>query len=180
MSLLVLLGEKVAPATTGVVLPTWGQYSTYVDAQGRYRVIWQWDATGDILFHKFDTIKTTEELNTYFVQYLIDQEFGDIKKIQTRLDDNETLLVEVITQIRTHPALTYVQYTNYLNTKEWYEQVVIKAFLFKLALGLAEKYGLTLSNYTEIEILQKLRDWICSVNINVLKKVVFGYFINIE
>lgn len=160
------------------LLATWGKYSTYVDAAGKYRVIWQFP-DGEVLFHKLPAYKTEAELETYFQQYLIEREFGGVEKLQTVLDDNKELIVEVVTYIRTHPNLTLTQWNTVLATKEWHEQVVIRAFLYKLALLLAQHYGIVLDNYTEAEILKKLRNWICTVNINLLKRVVFGYFINI-
>jgi len=179
MSLLVLLGEKNEPVVlpSGQLLATWGQYSTYVDANGRYRVIWQY-GDGEVRMQKFETVKTILELEHYFADIKADAWFGGIQRLPIEwIDDNIDLIKEVVYQIRIHPELTLTQYYNYLNTKEWYEQVIIKTFIFKLALGLAEYHGVTLSDYTEIEVLTRVRNWICSVDLNILKRVVFGYLI---
>ena len=160
------------------ILATWGQYSTYTDAQGKYRVIWQF-ANGQIMFQKFDTFKTEVELTTWFANYELEQQYLDYQKLNTVPDWNETLIKTVITYIRSKPTLTLSQWNTYLATKQWYEAGYIRAFIFKLAVGLAQYYGITLANYTEVEVLQKTRNWICTVNINILKKVVFGYLIEI-
>ena len=160
------------------LLATWDQYSTYVDAQGRYRVIWQF-ADGNILFHKFDTFKTVPELDAFFSQYLIELEFGGIEKLPTFMDEDELLIKETVIYIRSHPTITLAQWNTYLNAKPYEQRAIIKSFIHKLALQLALHYGVVLANYTETEILSKTRNWICTVNVNILKKVVFGYFIEL-
>jgi hypothetical protein len=91
----------------------------------------------------------------------------------------EELIKNVIIKIRNNPSLTLDQYNTYLSSKPWYEQLVIRVFLYKLVLLLAQKYGVILTNYTESQVLLKVRNWICNANINLLKKVVFGYFIKL-
>lgn len=162
------------------LLQTYGKYKSYIDPEtGKHRVIWQF-ADGNILCYKFDTEKTEAECETFFAQYLIEQEFGQIEKLQTVLNDNENLIKEVIVYIRNHPNLTLAQWNTVLSAKQWHEQVVIRAFIYKLALLLAQHYGIVLDNFTEAEILKKLRNWVCSVNVNVLKRVIFGKFLNLE
>jgi len=160
------------------LLATWDQYSTYVDSNGKYRVIWQF-ADGQIMFHKFDTFHTEAELDSWFANYELEQIYAEYEKLNTQPDWNEALIVEVITQIRTHPALTLAQYNTFLAGKQWYEAAFIRAFIFKLALELAEHYGIELTDYTESQVLLKVRNWICTVNVNILKKIVFGYFIEL-
>ena len=158
------------------LLATWDKYSTYVDANGKYRVIWQF-ADGNILFHKFDTFRTLPELDAFFAQYLIEQEFGSIEKLQVYLPEDEELIKEVVIYIRAHPALTLTQWNTYLNAMTYEKRAIIKAFIHKLALGLALHYGVVLADYTETEILKKTRNWICGVNVNVLKRICYDNLI---
>ena len=178
------------------LLATWDKYSTYLSEQlvpifddngeptGEeemvtfYRVIWEWP-DGSIEFHKFVGMRTEPELEVEFEDIKRERDYGWISKLQTTLDDNEDLIKEVVIQIRTHPALTLNQYNQYLNGKEWYEQVVIRAFIYKIAILLAAKYDVQLDDYTEVEVLKKVRNWICNSEIRLLKRVIFGYNINI-
>ena len=48
------------------VLSTWGKFSTYTDADGFYRVIWQDVPTGQVVMHKFDSIKTLIYMERFF------------------------------------------------------------------------------------------------------------------
>lgn len=158
------------------LLATWDKYSTYVDANGKYRVIWQF-ADGQIMFHKFDTFKTPEELDAWFTQYLIEQEYGGLEKVTAFMSEDEALIKATVIYIRSKPTLTLTQWNTYLNAKPYEQRAIIKAFLHKLALGLAAKYGVVLTDYTETQILQKTRNWICGVELNTLKRVCFGYLI---
>jgi hypothetical protein len=53
------------------LLATWDQYSTYVDAAGKYRVIWQWE-DGDIEFMKSPAFLT--ELAIAFANIKLERE----------------------------------------------------------------------------------------------------------
>ena len=158
------------------LLATWDKYSTYVDANGKYRVIWQF-ADGNILFHKFDTFKTLEELDAFFAQYLIEQEFGSIEKLPVYLSEDEDLIKATVIYIRSHPALTLAQWNTYLNAMTYEKRAIIKSFVHKLALGLALHYGVVLADYTETEILKKVRNWICGVDGKILKRISYGNLI---
>ena len=48
-----------------------------------------------------------------------------------------------------------------------------------LVFKLAENYGVTLTNYTELEIWTKVRDWICNTELNIVKRIIFGYLISL-
>lgn len=160
------------------VLTTWGDYSSYVDAAGKYRVIWQWE-DGGIEFIKFDIFKTTAELDIFFASLKFDRDYsGYITVVQYFTEDEETIR-QAVAYIRPRPTLTLSQWNTYLNTLTYEKRAIIKAFLHKLAIGLAAHYGVVLANYTETEILAKTRNWICSVNINILKRVCFGHLITL-
>ena len=62
---------------------------------------------------------------------------------------NEPLITEFLTLVKQNPTVTLTQYNNWLATKQWYESATIRYFVYKLAIGLAQHYGVVLSNYTE-------------------------------
>jgi len=158
------------------VLATWDQYSTYVDANGKYRVIWQTD-TGQIIMHKFDKVETLPFMEKAFDRMRSDWD-GTVSLVRYDEEDEETIR-QAIAYIRPRPTLTLAQWNTYLNTLTYEKRAIIKAFIHKLAIGLAAHYGVVLANYTETEILAKTRNWICTVNLNTLKRVCFGYLITI-
>lgn len=87
---------------------------------------------------------------------------------------NKSLIVDVVTYIRANPTITLAQYNSLLATKTWYEATLIRAFVYRLALGLAAYYGVVLDNMTESEVLKKVRNWLCGSSINLVKRVCFG------
>lgn len=155
------------------LLATWGQYSTYVDAAGKYRVIWQ-QPDGSIVMHKFDTVQTGSAMERYF-----DKMISGIEREIAFDDEDEETLRQAVAFIRPRPTLTLAQWNTYLNGLTYEKQAIIKAWLHKLAIGLAAHYGLVLANYTETEILAKMRNWICNTDLNVVKRVCFGYLITL-
>jgi hypothetical protein len=87
---------------------------------------------------------------------------------------HEELLREVITKLKINPTLTLSQYNTYLATKQWYEAAIIRYFIYKTAIGLAQHYGVILANYTETTVLTKVRDWIVETPANKLEKILFN------
>ena len=158
------------------LLATWGQYSSYVDAAGKHRVIWQCH-DGHIVMNKFDKVETNSVMERFFDRQ--ESDWGGIEREVYFLDEDEELLRTVIAYIRTHPAITLAQWNTYLNAMDYEKRAIVKAYIHKLALGLALHYGVVLANYTETEILAKTRNWIYTVALNTLKRVCFGYLITL-
>lgn len=86
----------------------------------------------------------------------------------------ETLIREVIQRFKDYPATTLTQFTNFLNTKAWYESASVKFFMYKTALGLAEHYGITLANYTDNTIFTQVRNWLSETEWRKINKVIFN------
>jgi hypothetical protein len=76
--------------------------------------------------------------------------------------------------VKARPSLTLSQYNTYVATKPWYEQAVIRFFVYRLAMGLARHYGVSITSYTETFILGKVRDWIVATPLKKIAKIVFN------
>lgn len=90
------------------------------------------------------------------------------------ISQHKELIKEVVLKIKANPTLTLTQYNNYLSGKLWYEQAIIRFFLYKLAVGLAQHYGVVLTDYTETQVLQKVRDYIVNTPNWKLAKIIFN------
>jgi hypothetical protein len=87
---------------------------------------------------------------------------------------HEDLIRDAITKLKANPSLTLTQYNNYLATKQWYEAAIIRYFVYKTAMGLAQHYNVSLTSYTETAVMQKVRDWIVATPANKLEKILLG------
>lgn len=154
------------------LLATYGQFTSYVDAAGRYRYIWQ-EADGNIIMDKLPAYVTEVELEDIVAKKLRRRDWFDHNKLDFLADADRALIVTVVQYIRAHPTITLTQWNTYVKTFLWYQQNSIKAFIWRLAVGLAEHYGVVLSNYTESEVLQKVRNWLCNTNVNIVGCVCF-------
>lgn len=159
------------------VLATWGKFSTYTDAAGFYRVIWQDVPTGQIVMHKFTTQPTLIYMERFFNKMIHGRD-GIVQEIEFSEEDEANFKI-ICAYIRTHPTLTLSAWNTYVNGLGWQKAVISKAYMYKLVLKLAEKYGVTLANYTELEIWTKVRNWICNTELNTVKRVIFGYLISL-
>jgi hypothetical protein len=159
------------------VLTTWDQYNTYIDANGYYRVIWQGAVTKQIIIHKFDSVKSLTYMERFFDK-MINGSDGVVQEIEFPEEDEADFKV-ICAYIRSHPTLTLNQWNTYLTSLGWQKSVVFRAYMFKLALKLASKYNVVLANYTESEVWIKTRNWICNTNLDIVKRVIFGYLITL-
>jgi hypothetical protein len=158
------------------VLTTWDQYSTYTDANGYYRVIWQNAVTKQIIIYKFDSVKSLTYMERFFDKMI--NVTGVIQEIEFAEEDEADFKV-ICAYIRSHPTLTLNQWNTYLTSLGWQKSVIFRAYMFKLALKLVSKYSVVLANYTESEVWTKTRNWICNTNIDIVKRVIFGYLITL-
>ena len=102
------------------------------------------------------------------------QAYNAIETVPFSLLDNIDLLKEFIAKIKANPTITLAQYNTYLGTKQWYEAAIIRYFVYVLAIKLADRKGLTLTNYTETVVLTALRNWIVATDLKTIGKVI-GY-----
>jgi len=145
----------------------------YTDAAYNIVILWRM-ANGKTLYLKFKEQPTTEQLEAIEARYLEDHQYDSDRQVEISLYDNIDLMKEVIRLVKERPNLTMTQYETYLATKQWYEACTIRYFVFRLATGLADHYGLTLDNYTEAQVLLKLRNWIVETPIKRIAKIVLG------
>ena len=146
---------------------------TYQDMAGKWRYIVEL-TTGETIMLKFSETPTMTELETIEADYILAHEYDGLTNLTYELLDNIELLREVVTEIKTHPTLNITQYNNYLAGKEWYEQAIIRYFIFVVALGLAEHYEKNLANLDETTILVNVRDWIVETPAKKIAKILFN------
>ena len=103
-----------------------------------------------------------------------DQTYNAIPTVPFNLLDNMDLLKEFVAKVKATPTMTLAQYNTWLATKPWYQLAIIKYFVFILAVKLADSKGLILTDYSEQQVLAKLRDWIAATNLRTIGKVI-GY-----
>ena len=145
----------------------------YIDAAGYIRIVWQM-ADGNALMLKYREQPTTAQLEAEEAKYVEQHEMDSVQQIKIDLLDSIDLLKEVVTKIRNTPTLTLTQYNNYLATLPWYDAATVRYFIYRLAMGLAQHYGVTLANYTETQVMTKVRDWLVETPLKKIAKVVYG------
>ena len=159
------------------VLATWGKFSTYTDANGYYRVIWQDVPTGKIVMHKF-TIQPTLIYMERFFDKMIHGYEGVTQEIEFSEDEADFKII--CAYIRSHPTLTLNQWNTCLNgLGTWQKGVIFKAYMYKLAVKLHARGAITLANYTEGTVWLAVRNWIVNTNLDIVKRVIFGYLITL-
>ena len=131
-------------------------------------------ANGMTIPLKFQVQPTQAQLDAIEASYTVQHQYDSVNQEIVSIYDHIDLLKDFIAKIKATPTVTLTQYNTWLATKQWWEAATIRFFVFKLATLLANSKGLTLSNYTETEVLGKLRDWIVAKPSKEIAKVVLG------
>lgn len=142
----------------------------YIDMAGKHRIVWQ--MTNSLCLPlKFNYYPSDIECEAIEQRWIEEHKYDNDKNITIDITEDAPIIIDTIIKIRQNPNATLTQFTNYLNTKQWYEAATIRYFLYRLAKFLAQHYGQTLSTQTENEIYVKVRDWLNNQPIARIKKV---------
>jgi hypothetical protein len=123
---------------------------------------------------QFNHDPSVEELQQAVINYGEATQYDKFRVIEFNLMDHKVLLKWFIQYIKDHPTITLSQYNTLLATKAWWEAATIRYFVYMIAIGLAQHYGVNLTSYTETFILGKVRDWIVATPIRKIARIVFG------
>jgi hypothetical protein len=113
-------------------------------------------------------------LNEIEANYLVLHQYDNVQQEVIDLKDHYNLIRDFITLVKQNPTVNLTQYNNWLATKQWWEAATVRFFVYKLATQLAQKAEVTLTSYTESQVLQKLRDWIVATAARKIEKVIFN------
>ena len=144
-----------------------------IDLAGKIRMIVQL-TNGEIIPLKFSTQPSTTQLNEIEASYIVAHQYDSVQTVTINLSNHYELIREFVTLIKQNPTVTLTQYNNWLAGKQWHEAAIIRFFVYKLAMGLAEHSEVSITSYTESFILGKVRDWLVDTPAKKIEKVVFN------
>lgn len=145
------------------------------DESGFVHIKWQ-AQSNNIYFWKFKqepTLEKLQELETYYEE-LSDLERTSSLDLNFTQEEKETIL-NFVYLVKANPTVNLTQFNNYLNNQPWNTAHLIKSCIYKIGAKLAERKDVNLTDFTELQIFRKVRDFIVSTPERKLKKI----FLNI-
>ncbi len=146
----------------------------YQDMAGKWRVVWSIDASNSIMLkfqHDPSDQEVTDKVNTYLSNN--DYIYRSVNKISIVIENFKDVIENAVIFIKTtNPNLT--QWNTYLGSLSWYHASVVRWFLFSLATGLATQKEIDLTDFTETQVLGKLKVWIIATPAAKLRKIIWG------
>ncbi len=146
----------------------------YQDIAGKWRVLWSIDASNSIML-KFQHNPSDQEVIDKVNTYLISDEYvyRTVTKLPIVIEDFKDVIENAVIFIKTtNPNLT--QWNTYLSNQSWYHASVVRWFLFSLATRIAAQKEIDLTDFTETQVLGKLKTWIIATPAAKLRKVIWG------
>jgi len=145
----------------------------YTDMAGKIRMVARL-SNGETIPLKFQSQPTTQQLETIEASYIDHHLYDGVQQETISILDHADLIREFISLVKQNPTVTLTQYNTWLSKKEWWESAVIRFFVFKLATALSAKADVVLTDYTESQVMQKLRNWIVATPVRKISKVIFN------
>lgn len=136
---------------------------------------WTWVLINefDTFIHISDTPITDDEAGVLVEQYRDIHLYDNVPQSRIDIMDYRDAIYEAVKFIKTtNPNLT--QWNNYLSQQIWDNAIAIRWFLAVLTKELANRQDLDLSEWTETEVLSKLKIWIINTPARKIEKVLFG------
>lgn len=145
------------------------------DLAGKIRATCQL-SNGTVTLFKFAVQPTQAQLDEIEASYIDQHQYDDVNQEVISVYDHVDLIKEFVKKIKDNPGVTLVQYNTWLSTKPWYDQAILRFFVFKLATGLAAHHDVALPDMTEAQVLGKVRDWIVATPSRKIAKVILNSY----
>lgn len=144
-----------------------------IDLAGKVRILWQ-QPSGKVYFFKFDSEPTLEHIQSLANNRDSIEEYDNEQslEISSFSKENVMFLVEIF---KTRPNIGLTQFNNVVNNLNWYQIAQIKAIIYEIGTKLAERKDISLDNLTELQVFQRVRDFIANTPIKKLKKIFNGF-----
>lgn len=114
-----------------------------------------------------------EEASAYQQAYLEQHQYDDVQPITLDLYADKELLKDVVLYIKNNQP-TWTQWLKYLATLRWDDVYMLRFWLAKLALILAERNEIEITDFSELQVLSKLKTYINNQPLRKLNKLLFG------
>ena len=114
-----------------------------------------------------------EEASAYQQAYLEQHQYDDVQPITLDLYADKELLKDMVLYIKNNQP-TWTQWLKYLAKLRWDDVYMLRFYLAKLALILAERNEIEISDFSELQVLSKLKTYIKDQPLRKLNRLLFG------
>lgn len=137
--------------------------------------VWITDNMIDCVIFTLPYDPTQEQVDELWSKHSEINEYKEIHSAKFNLiEDGENIIKEFIKLIKENPNVTLNQYNIWLSKQSWFNESIIRYFVFALALELSKRFGVTLQDISEGQVLLHVRDWIVETPIKKIRKVIFN------
>jgi hypothetical protein len=114
-----------------------------------------------------------EEASAYQQAYLEQHQYDDVQPVTLDLYADKELLKDMVLYIKNNQP-TWTQWLKYLAKLRWDDVYMLRFWLAKLALILAERNEIEITDFSELQVLSKLKTYIKDQPLRKLNRLLFG------
>ena len=134
-----------------------------------------WVYISDVHSEMLITNHQVSEAEAYAYQqaYLDQHQYDDVPPATIDLYADKEVLRDAALYIKNNnPNMT--QWNTYLSGLNWYDAYMVRFWVAKLALILAERHEIVITDFTEIKVLAALNTYIINQPLRKLNRLLFG------
>lgn len=114
-----------------------------------------------------------EEASAYQQAYLEQHQYDDVQPVTLDLYADKELLKDMVLYIKNNQP-TWTQWLKYLAKLRWDDVYMLRFWVAKLALILAERHEINITDFTETKVLAALKTYIINQPLRKLNRLLFG------
>lgn len=140
------------------------------DIAGFIRIQWQ-QPSGVVYHFKFREMPSLQDLTNLANQQDELNEYSNEQSIEVFDFFEKSLLIDFVTTIKERPSITLTQFNNAIANRTWHEQAQLRTLIYLIGSEIAKRGELNISNLTEAQFLNLVRNWISNTPVKRLKRL---------
>ncbi len=117
---------------------------------------------------------TEAEAQTFVTNWLDAHLYDDTPTQQLDILDHNEAIENAVVFIRNTANLTLTKWNTYLGTLPFVDKYAIQWFIMAMANRLAEMGEIDLGDYTELQILARMKTWLTNTPARRIRKIFYG------
>jgi len=122
----------------------------------------------------YDHEPTEAEAQTFVTNWLDAHLYDDTPTQQLDILDHNEAIENAVVFIRNTANLTLTKWNTYLGTLPFVDKYAIQWFIMAMANRLAEMGEIDLGDYTELQILARMKTWLTNTPARRIRKIFYG------
>lgn len=117
---------------------------------------------------------TEADAEAFVSAWLVQHEYDDTPHQMLSIYDDTDAIEDAVMFIKTNSNLTLTKWTDYLAGLPLTEKYAVQWFIMAMAEKLAEMGEFDISDFSELQILARMKNWLTNTPVRRIRKIFYG------